>query len=491
LPSSSSDEQRRHRGIAGSRELRYKSQPTMHPRRLSLLIAATDDAAAHELAGLAADVGVVPRRVHDGWTAIEELRAGDFDALVCDMTLPDITLPELISEVQKLDASLPVVVMVDGGRIGDGVVAVRAGASDFLRKPLEREEVNYVVGKVLRGATADDDEPPRSMVMPPELRMIGASIAMQELTQTLRRAADGIATVLVRGESGSGKELVARQLHQLSPRRTGPFVKVHCAALPDNLLESELFGYEKGAFTGATARKPGRVELAEAGTLFLDEIGDITAATQVKLLRVLQDREYERLGGTETLRADVRFVVATHRDLDAMVRDGTFRADLFYRLNVVSLEVPPLRARPEDIEPLALHFCDTVARANGRAGVALDVDTLEVLRGESWPGNVRQLQNFIERLVVLGKGPRVRKTDVEHELKRQAGPAGFAEAEGLAPKVSLESSVIDLSIAVKKAERRAIQRALEKAAGNRNLAARLLGISRRSLYYKLEELGIE
>ncbi len=463
----------------------------MRPRSLSLLIAASDDTAAHELAGLSADVGVVPRRAMDGWSAVDLLRAGDFDALVCDSTLPDMTLAELVAEVQKLDANLPVVVMVEPGRVGDGVAAVRAGAADFLRKPLEREEVSYVVSKVLRGATVDDEEPPRSMVMPPELRMIGGSKAMQDLAQTLRRAADGVATVLVRGESGSGKELVARQLHQLSPRRAGPFVKVHCAALPDNLLESELFGYEKGAFTGATARKPGRVELAEGGTLFLDEIGDISAATQVKLLRVLQDREYERLGGTETLRADVRFVVATHRDLAAMVKAGSFRADLFYRLNVVSLEVPPLAARAEDVEALALHFCDSVARANGRAGIALDVDALELLRAERWPGNVRQLQNFIERLVVLNKGPRIRRADVERELGRQAGPAGFAEAEGLAPKISLESSVIDLSLAVQKAERRAIQRALEKAGGNRNLAARLLGISRRSLYYKLGELGIE
>ena len=463
----------------------------MRPRSPSLLIVAGDDVVAHELAGLAADAGIVPRRVHDGRTAVAELRAGDFDALVCELALPDITLAELVAEAQKLDAGLPLVVMVDPGRVADGVAAVRAGASDFLRKPLEREEVSYVIGKVLLGATADDEEPPRSMVMPPELRMIGGSKPMQELAATLRRAADGVATVLVRGESGSGKELVARQVHQLSPRRAGPFVKVHCAALPDNLLESELFGYEKGAFTGATARKPGRVELAEGGTLFLDEIGDISPATQVKLLRVLQDREYERLGGTETLRADVRFVVATHRDLEAMMRAGSFRADLFYRLNVVSLEVPPLRARPDDIEALALHFCDSVASANGRVGVALDVDSLEVLRAETWPGNVRQLQNFIERLVVLAKGPRIRKVDVEHELERQAGPAGFAEAEGLAPKISLESSVIDLSLAVQKAERNAIQRALEKAGGNRNLAARLLGISRRSLYYKLEEHGIE
>jgi two-component system response regulator AtoC len=279
-------------------------------------------------------------------------------------------------------------------------------------------------------------------------------------------------------------------VHELSPRSAGPFVKVHCGALPDNLLESELFGYEKGAFTGATAKKPGRVELADGGTLFLDEIGDITPATQVKLLRLLQDREYERLGGTETLKGDVRFVAATHQDLEAMVRAGTFREDLFYRLNVVTLWVPPLRARPEDIEPLALHFCESVARANGRPNVSLDVGALERLKQQAWPGNVRQLQNFVERLVVLAAAPRISESDVTRELGRQSGAIGFAEASGLAPQISLESSVMDLALALRKAERRAIDKALKSAGGNRNLAARLLGISRRSLYYKLQEHGL-
>jgi two-component system, NtrC family, response regulator AtoC len=459
-------------------------------RSSNVLILAADDQAAHELAGIAADSGIRARRVKTIAEAERELGSGDYDALVCELGLPAAGTEELLAIAGRAGTDLPVVVMVEPGRIADGVAAVRAGASDFLRKPLDREEVSYVVGKALESGRGGDDEPPRSLALPAALGMIGPSEPMKELARTLAKVADGIATVLVRGESGTGKELVARQVHQLSPRSGGPFVKVHAGALPDNLLESELFGYEKGAFTGASARKPGRAELAEGGTLFLDEIGDITPATQVKLLRLLQDREYERLGGTETLKADVRFVCATHRDLDAMVRDGSFRADLYYRLNVVTLWVPPLRARVDDIEALALHFCDTVARANGRPGVALEVDAIEVLRIQPWPGNVRQLQNFVERLVVLAGGPRISKKDVERELQRQAGAAGFAEIEGLAPKVSFESSVIDLSLAVSKAEKRAIEKALHKANGNRNLAARLLGISRRSLYYKLEEYGI-
>ncbi|HET9934379.1 MAG TPA: sigma-54 dependent transcriptional regulator, partial [Polyangiaceae bacterium] len=288
-------------------------------------------------------------------------------------------------------------------------------------------------------------------------------------------------------ESGSGKELVARRVHELSPRAAGPFIKVHCAALPDNLLESELFGYEKGAFTGAVTRKPGRVELSQGGTLFLDEIGDITPAVQVKLLRLLQEREFEPLGGTRTIKADVRFVTATHRDLEGLVAQGKFREDLLYRLNVVSLWVPPLRARPEDIEELALHFCATTASANGRSSLALDVAALDLLKQKPWPGNVRQLQNFVERLVVLAEGPRIRAEDVERELGRQAGTMGFAVTSGFTPPVTMESSLVDLNAALRKAERRALEKALKSANGNRTVAARLLGISVRSLYYKLEE----
>jgi two-component system response regulator AtoC len=313
----------------------------------------------------------------------------------------------------------------------------------------------------------------------------------------LTRAAAGTATVLVRGESGTGKELAAKVVHDSSPRRAGPFVKLHCAALPETLLESELFGYEKGAFTGAATRKPGRVELAHGGTLFLDEIGDITLHVQVKLLRLIQEREFERLGGTQTLKVDVRFVAATHRPLEEMVKKGEFREDLFYRLNVVPVWLPPLRARPEDVEPLARHFLEVHAKANGRTPFTLTADALQSLQAQPWPGNVRQLQNFMERLVVLSDGPSLTGEDVARELARQPGlmPTVFqapAASPSLAAPVAAPtgSEPKTLESQRRDTERQALLDALKRAGDNRTLAARLLGISRRTLYNKLEEHGL-
>jgi two-component system response regulator AtoC len=456
----------------------------------SFLIASADDSTASALHGLLLETGARGKRVTSTAAAFAALDLGSYDVLLADAALTDVPFTELAAALLERGHELPLIALVAGERPADGAAAVRAGAADFLRKPIERDEVAYVLGKTLQSTEPSGDEPPRSRVFTPSVDLIGKSPAMLDLQRTLRRAADGIATVLVRGESGTGKELVARLVHDWSPRRAGPYVKVHCAALPDQLLESELFGYERGAFTGATARKPGRVELAEGGTLFLDEIGDISPATQVKLLRVLQDRKYERLGGTETLAADVRFVTATHRDLEALVREGKFREDLFYRLNVVALWVPPLRARKEDIETLALHFCVSVAAANGRRAPAFDADALSLLAAEAWPGNVRQLQNVVERLVVLSSGPRIGTADVRREVQQKPGALAFAESSGFAPKVDLEQTALELEQALRKAEKRAIERAMTSAGGDKNLAARLLGISRRSLYYKLEEHGI-
>jgi two-component system response regulator AtoC len=458
----------------------------MERARSSFLIASGDAASVEALGAVLFGAGFAGRRVASGAEALAELERSAYDVVIADHD----GVSTLAAALAERGVAVPLVALVRGDAPADGVAAVRSGAADFLRKPVERDEVLYVLGKTLKNAAVEADEPPRSIAIVPSIQLIGTSEPMQELGRTLRRAANGVATVLVRGESGTGKELVARLVHELSPRRAGPFLKVHAAALPDELLESELFGYERGAFTGATARKPGRVELSEGGTLFLDEIGDVSPATQVKLLRLLQDRQYERLGGTETLDADVRFVTATHRDLEGMVREGKFREDLFYRLNVVSLWVPPLRARPDDIELLALHFCESASRLNARRPATFDADALELLKGAPWPGNVRQLENFIERLVVLATGPRISAADVRRELGRQNGPLGFAEAAGLAPKIDLDQSALELEVALKKAERRALERAMKNANGNKNVAARLLGISRRSLYYKLEEHGL-
>jgi two-component system, NtrC family, response regulator AtoC len=461
----------------------------------SLLLIDPDPASGRVLGGCGLPLEV--EQVSDLLLARARLAGGQHEVVVAELGRSGDPA-ELFRRVAEVASELPVVVSVCAEDAERAVLAVRAGARDYLRKPFDPDEANYVLGKVLSAAEPEAPEPTLS----PRTEMIGQSPAMQELRARLARAAAGTATVLIRGESGTGKEVVARQLHELGPRRDGPLVKVHCAALPENLLESELFGYEKGAFTGATQRKPGRVELAQGGTLFLDEIGDISPVTQVKLLRVVQDREYERLGGTETLRADVRLVTATHRDLEKMVEEGTFRQDLFYRLNVVTLWVPPLRERRTDIEQLAVHFCSLRGQSALGRRVALGADALGLLARQPWPGNVRQLENFIERLVVMTDSPRLSAADVEAELGRVGAGRGAgtslavplepADLEGLPglPAQTAESAVVELEEAVRKAEKRALEKALRKAGGNRNLAARLLGISRRTLYYKLEEHGL-
>ena len=398
------------------------------------------------------------------------------------------------SVVGKLGARFPdvaIVLVAAEASVPDAVEAMKAGAADFLVEPLDPEAIAFVVRKA-RATSARADEAP-----PPLTRsrtcIIGTSAAMREVEALLGRAAQSAATVLVRGESGTGKEMVARAIHELSPRRDRPFVTLHCAALPDSLLESELFGYEKGAFTGAAARKPGRFELAHGGTLFLDEIGDISPATQVKLLRVLQERELERLGGTETIKVDVRFVAATHRDLEGLVAKGTFREDLFYRLNVVPVWLPPLRARREDIEPLATHFVAELAKAHGKAPVRLTDDAIRALRRERWPGNVRQLQNFVERLVVLSTSDTIDEAAVAGELRVRdefVTEAPSLRAEALDATTAMAAMSGDLEKARLAAERAALTSALERAAGNRTVAARLLGVSRRTLYNKLAEHGL-
>ena len=335
---------------------------------------------------------------------------------------------------------------------------------------------------------------------------------MQRVARLIEQVAPTQAAVLIRGESGTGKELVARALHERSPLAAQPFVKIDCTALPEALLESELFGYEKGAFTGATQRKLGRVELANGGTLFMDEVGELGLPIQAKLLRLLQDREFERLGGTRTVGVDVRLLAATHRDLESMVERGQFRQDLFYRLNVVPVWLPPLRARRGDVAELARHFCRLAAERNHKGARELEADALSLLGSQRWPGNVRQLMNFVERLVVLSEGPRIGAAAVQVELERPAhfttdvggaspGPAVPAPAparpadagpspEGPSPERPSPEGDAHLSEIVRDAERAALLRALERCGGNRSDAARALGVSRSTFYAKLKQYGL-
>ncbi len=450
----------------------------------SVLVVDDDRAVGVVLSGLLRQAGHEAAHVTSAEEALARVSSRPVDLIITDLRMPTMDGMELLERLRERAPEVPVVMLTAHGTVQVAVEAMKKGASDFLLKPFDRDEVLFIVDKALRAARRAAEAPPDRPAPEPSAWLdapsLGASQAMREVSELVVRAARTSSTVLVRGESGSGKEVAARAIHGASPRAAGPFVPVHCAALPENLLESELFGYEKGAFTGATQRKPGRVELAQGGTLFLDEIGDVSPAVQVKLLRLLQEKEYQRLGGTEALSADVRFIAATHRDLDAMVEAGEFREDLFYRLNVIPIWIPPLRERREDIAPLAKRFVKEIGAQNERPGVELDEAALELLVAQDWPGNVRELSNFVERLVVFAEDERIARADVERELAR-------SPRRGRAPAPTVASET--LGERRDEAERAAILDALARAGGNRTKAARLLGVSRRTLYNKLAEMG--
>ncbi len=448
----------------------------------SVLLVDDDPAVGKVLGALLHQAGMQTTHVTSAEAALQLLEKRPVDVVVSDVRMPGMDGLTLLARVGERWPSLPVIVLTAHGTVPMAVEAMKAGAADFVLKPFDREELLFSVRKALTRARHSEQ---REESAPLPGGMIGGSAAMKDVFDLIRRSAGGTATVLIRGESGTGKELAARAIHEQSPRKAGPFVKIHCAALPDTLLESELFGYEKGAFTGAANRKPGRVELAEGGTLFLDEIGDITPATQVKLLRLLQDREFERLGGTQTLKVDLRLVAATHRDLDAMVKKNEFREDLYYRLNVVPLWMPPLRERTDDVESLVRHFCVSLGQANGKPGISVEPEAMALLKGQPWPGNVRQLQNFVERLIVLAEGNALTAEHVRRELSRQPAASPPSAPAGAAP--GAETTLDEQRRAT---EKEALLQALQRANDNRTVAARLLGISRRTLYNKLQEHGL-
>jgi DNA-binding NtrC family response regulator len=434
--------------------------------------------------------GHVAVRALDGRSAFEFLDSELFDLVFVALELPSQTGIDFVKEALSRSGDLPVIVTSTKPSVTDAVAAIRAGAADFLVNPSTAEEIAYVAGKAVAAAPAS--KPPFLPVSSGGL--LGETEMMQQLRAGIGRAASGESTVLIRGESGTGKELVARAVHAQSTRRDGPLIKIDCGALPDTLLESELFGYEKGAFTGATTRKPGRIELAAGGSLFLDEIGEISPAIQAKFLRLLQDRTFERLGSRQTLRIDARFLLATHRDLETMVSNGSFRQDLFYRINVLPLWVPPLRSRRDDIPLLAREFCAKFAALNGRDRLALSPDALRLLRAQRWPGNVRQLENFVERLVVFTEGPSIEERDVERELIQKPHFTTQSADTGLAQlPAAVQTSVAAtpaMSHAIRSAERAALEAALAHCGGDRVVAARVLGISRSTLYNKLKEFGL-
>jgi two-component system response regulator AtoC len=398
------------------------------------------------------------------------------DLLLTDLRLGGENGMDLLSWAQRQQNPPVCIMMTAYGGIEEAVEAMKHGAYDFVTKPVNIDRLDLLVKRSLHGTEIERENTRLREQMDKKFGLesfVGESPAIEHVLETIRQVAPSRATVLVTGESGTGKELAAHAIHQLSPRRRGPFVAVHCAALSPQLLESELFGHEKGAFTGASERRIGRFEQAAGGTLFLDEIGEIDAATQVKILRVLGERVFERVGGNKPVNADVRLVAATNRDLAKMVAEGKFREDLYFRLNVVQLQLPPLRERREDIPLLAEHFLREAARENDKPVRELTADAMRCLVAHDWPGNVRELRAAIEHGVVMSNGPKITVRDLPGSL-RSALP-GPVHPRGPLP-LNLDETELAL-----------MRRALSECKGNRTLAAKKLGISRRTLHRKLRE----
>jgi DNA-binding NtrC family response regulator len=403
------------------------------------------------------------------------------DLILTDFKLPGMSGLEMLQLVRKQNTQVPVIVMTAFGTIENAVEAMKAGASDFLLKPFDLAHLTAVVNKALEIRSLREE----NRALKEELgrkyqwdNIVGRSPAMQQIFATIMRVGPTRATVLLAGESGVGKDLIARAIHFHSPRKDRPFVKINCTALPENLMESELFGYEKGAFTGATTSKPGKFEQADSGTVMLDEIGDVPANIQVKLLRVLQEREFERLGSNKTLHIDVRVIAATNRDLRVALEEGAFREDLYYRLNVVPLEIPPLRERKEDIPYLAGHFVEKLAPEMGNQVTGITNAAIDKLMQYSWPGNVRELENVIERSMVMASGDKLDANDIRLDMN-------------LRPRQSNGDLTLPDGMSLDAYEQQLIRDALKRASGNKSQAARLLGLTRNALRYRLTQMGIE
>ena len=428
----------------------------------------------------------------DGDEALAKVTHDSPDAVLLDLKMPNRGGLDVLAALEPVMTDLPVIVITALGGSAAAIEAMRRGAYDYLTKPFDLDDVVLTLKralrqrdlarevKSLRAQTSDDYGESSDQVVGAEPELIGQSAAMREVFKSIGMAAATDAPVLILGESGTGKELVATALHRHSNRSGGPFIRVNCGALPEGLVESELFGHERGAFTGADRQKPGRFERAAKGTIFLDEVGELPLSAQVKILRVLQQNEFERVGGTETLRSDARVVSATHRDLSKEVAAGRFREDLYYRLNVARIVIPPLRDRPEDIEPLAENILKRVELRHGWNALSLSREALAAIRARPWPGNVRQLENTIARAVIASRGRTILREHLEAEQSTDVSIPETHDAEGSMPLRALLAEV----------ERRAIERALIVCGGNRTKTAEKLGISRRQLFDKIREYDL-
>jgi len=450
--------------------------------KLNILIVEDEKSQREMLSGFLSKEGHAVREAENGEQAVAAVREGTFDLLLLDYKMPGMNGLEVLKEVKQINPDIDVIMMTAFGTIETAVRAMKAGAADYITKPVDLDELllhlnrlserrvllreNEILRQELRdkGVTAD--------------QIISRSTEMEHLVNMAGRIASSRATILIQGESGTGKELLARLVHQLSPRSDRPMIAVNCGAIPETLLEAELFGHEKGAFTGAAGRRIGRFEEADGSTLFLDEVGELTPSVQVKLLRFLQEREFQRLGGNQTIRADVRVISATNRDLELKVREGAFREDLYYRLNVVVMSIPPLRERKADIPLLVDYFLKRYARDNGKAIDGLSREAKDLILKYDYPGNVRELENIIERAVVIARGRIITVDDLP--FRDRSKPAEAKGPEGQAMKNAMEAL-----------ERRLVEEAMQETQGNQSRAADLLGISERMLRYKLKKYSLK
>ncbi len=436
----------------------------------AVILVVDDDASnreAFELALSRAGFGV--EHAEDGRTALDRIRNGGLSLVLTDLRMPGMNGIELIRAARLLDADLEFIVMTAYGTVETAVDAMKEGAYDFVSKPIKRMELLPIVRKALeRRALSVENRELRRLLADSTSEIVGRSAQMRALLDEVAQVAPSEASVLLSGESGTGKGLVARHIHRLSTRAQGRLVTVNCAALPEALLESELFGHEAGAFTGAKGRKEGRIDAARRGTLFLDEITETDPAVQVKLLRVLQEGEYERIGGNQTLEADFRLISASNRNLQESIGSGQLREDLYYRLNVIHIELPPLRDRRDDIPLLAHHFLNRFNKTNHKTIQGIESDVLDALNAWSWPGNVRELENVMERAVVLSRGESITLENL---------PPSLRAGKGNAPVLSFE-----IGTPMKEIERTVIEQTMRFAQGDPNIAGSLLGISARTIY---------
>ncbi|SRR5579875_651450 len=440
-----------------------------------ILVAEDDLATSQAWSELIAAWGFRVEIAEDGKRALELIESYQPHILLLDLRLPQKDGIQVLSELREKGLHIPTIMISGEGEIPDAVQAIKLGAYDYLRKPVDPSHLRLLLNNLSTHLTVSEENQRlrRRLINAGQLGpMIGQSLAMRRVMSLIEQVAPSSASVIIIGESGTGKELVARTIHELSPRRNGPYVAINCAAMPETLMESELFGHERGAFTGADRRREGCFELANGGSLLLDEIGEMKPELQAKLLRVLEESKLRRLGGSTEVAVDVRVMAATNRNLDASIKEGRFREDLYYRLNVFAIELPALCERADDIPALVDHFLRELKQPEGKNITGVDAECLEVLKSYRWPGNVRQLRNVIERALIVSRGPLITVADLPPEMKRSTGSSSSFE--------------LRLGISLDEAERELIMRTIEYTGGNKSRAAEVLGISLKTLYNRLE-----